>query len=96
MFLFSSLFTGDIAFRFLKYVNSQRAKGEVDLEASMPNANMDPAEDTSSSSDEYELPGNRGPNSHVTVCDINQSMLDVGMQRALDAEIYSGKMLIFS
>ncbi|XP_060601796.1 2-methoxy-6-polyprenyl-1,4-benzoquinol methylase, mitochondrial-like [Ruditapes philippinarum] len=82
--------TGDIAFRFLNYVNSQRAKAEVDLEASIPNVYMDPSEDTASSSEDSELLGNRRPVSHVTVCDINQSMLDVGKARALDAEIYSG------
>jgi trans-aconitate methyltransferase len=90
------VFAGDIAFRFLNYVNSQRAKAEVDLEASVPNVYMDPSDDTASSSEDSELLGNRGPVSHVTVCDINQSMLDVGKARALDAEIYTGKTFVMS
>ncbi|XP_045171678.2 2-methoxy-6-polyprenyl-1,4-benzoquinol methylase, mitochondrial-like [Mercenaria mercenaria] len=90
--------TGDIAFRFLKYANSLSESGGADFDVSIPrnvtaNVYMDPAEDTSSNSDtsdDSELLGNRVPASHVTVCDINQSMLDVGMARALDAGIYSG------
>lgn len=68
--------TGDIAFRFLKYVDYAKTdspeEDEMDLTADLIDgreANMvnhDPAKQKA----------------HVTVCDINQSMLDVGQKRA--------------
>ena len=56
---------------------------------------IDTAEETSSlesseSSDDSELLGDRSTSCHVTVCDINQSMLDVGKARAAAAGITSG------
>lgn len=43
--------------------------------------------ESNSSSDEEFTP----KESHVTVCDINQSMLEVGKSRALEAGIFRGK-----
>ena len=54
---------------------------------------MDPTEETSSSSSNSEesgLLGNTPASCHVTVCDINQSMLEVGKSRAAEAGITSG------
>ncbi|CAI9740897.1 2-methoxy-6-polyprenyl-1,4-benzoquinol methylase, mitochondrial-like [Octopus vulgaris] len=71
--------TGDIAYRFLNYVKH--------LRADLPND----AEDfdqlikdefvTISSSPEVEKDAAVGASAQVTVCDINQSMLDVGQKR---------------
>ena len=59
---------------------------------------MDPTEETSSSSSNSEesgLLGNTPASCHVTVCDINQSMLEVGKSRAAEAGITSGDIFIF-
>ena len=52
--------------------------------------------DSSESSDDSELLGNRSPDCHVTVCDINQSMLDVGKGRAEAAGLTSGTAMSVS
>ena len=98
-------FAGDIAFRFLNYVKSQKQSktatstdSHFDIEIPkniQTSAYVDPSEETSSSessesSDDSELLGNRSTSCHVTVCDINQSMLDVGKGRAAAAGITSG------
>ena len=90
-------FSGDIALRFLNYVKSLEPDYR-DIEYEIPrtgetNVSSDEGETTSSSesSDERELPGNRSTSCHVTVCDINQSMLEVGKTRAAEAGITSGK-----
>ena len=65
------------------------------------NAYVDTTEETSSSessesSDDSELLCNRSASCHVTVCDINQSMLDVGKGRAAAAGITSGTVMLQS
>lgn len=88
------LVSGDIAFRFLNYAN-----GQQDVDIGVPydfTTNYNPDESTSSSesSDDSDgLLGNQSQASHVTVCDINQSMLEVGKSRAPEAGIYSGMIL---
>ncbi|XP_046554852.1 2-methoxy-6-polyprenyl-1,4-benzoquinol methylase, mitochondrial-like [Haliotis rubra] len=77
--------TGDIALRFLRYIQSQTStEHRQDFKVKIPreitaNIYMDTAEgyssDSSSSDEETESPPR---NSAVTVCDINQAMLDVG------------------
>ena len=103
--------SGDIAFRFLHYINSQAPASQAwdeekdDFNIQIPREveaqiYMDPAESqddisfsSSSSSDEDDERGRKrreGGESHVTVCDINQAMLDVGKQRAEQQGITSG------
>ncbi|XP_071849059.1 ubiquinone/menaquinone biosynthesis C-methyltransferase UbiE-like [Apostichopus japonicus] len=75
--------TGDIAFRFLEYMKYQDSlelswqipKKIKNLE-SWPQNPSEAEGDTSSSSDE------EGDGHHVTVCDINKNMLEVGQKRA--------------
>ncbi|XP_052801314.1 2-methoxy-6-polyprenyl-1,4-benzoquinol methylase, mitochondrial-like [Mya arenaria] len=76
--------TGDIAFRFLNYVKSRDVNSPPDV---FPDSSS-----SSESSDENGLPSNnqRSHDCHVTVCDINQSMLEVGQGRAAEAGITSG------
>ncbi|KAK3781683.1 hypothetical protein RRG08_043593 [Elysia crispata] len=94
--------TGDIAFRFLKYVGTPTF-GHPGDDFQMPRdvtaqVYLDPAEASSSSSSsssdeenghksEQAKDGNYATQpdtmgNHVTVCDINQAMLDVGKKRA--------------
>ncbi|KAL4224325.1 2-hexaprenyl-6-methoxy-1 [Mactra antiquata] len=79
--------TGDIAFRFLKYACTEN------------NGNLNDFDFTSDfSAEDFEMPdfeseqllGNQEHTSHVTVCDINQSMLEVGQGRASQAGINQG------
>ncbi|XP_046356316.1 2-methoxy-6-polyprenyl-1,4-benzoquinol methylase, mitochondrial-like [Haliotis rufescens] len=79
--------TGDIALRFLRYIQSQRSTeyaARQDFKVQIPreikaNIYMDPAdEDSSDSSSSDEETESSQPSSVVTVCDINQAMLDVG------------------
>lgn len=103
---------GDIAFRFLQYIQSQSSTSQganlpsEDFDIHMPReieaqVYMDPAESqpdasssSSSSSDEEDEGGRKrsvgDATSHVTVCDINQAMLDVGKQRAEEQGVTSG------
>ena len=48
---------------------------------------------SSSSDEESETKFHRRQQTHVTVCDINQAMLDVGKKKADDMGITSGKGL---
>ena len=48
---------------------------------------------SSSSDEENETKSQRCGQTHVTVCDINQAMLDVGKKKADDMGIRSGKGL---
>ena len=70
--------TGDIAFRFMDYVGDL-SQGEMDPEAAQGILDME-AGSSSSDSDGEQMISER--KSHVTVCDINQAMLDVGQERA--------------
>ncbi|WAR01661.1 COQ5-like protein [Mya arenaria] len=76
--------TGDIAFRFLNYVKSRDDNSPQDVFTDLSSS--------SESSDENGLPSHnlRSHDCHVTVCDINQSMLEVGQGRAAEAGITSG------
>lgn len=73
-------FSGDIAFRFLNYV---RSRSDFTSQTSTEQS-ADVNEDKSS-----QISG-RSRDCHVTVCDINQSMLEVGMNRATQSGITSG------
>ena len=65
-------FPGDIAFRFLDYVRNQ--SGDVDGKSGGRRGK-----------DEGDLGAPLFPtSSHVTVCDINQAMLDVGKAKSVD------------
>ncbi|VDI23175.1 demethylmenaquinone methyltransferase / 2-methoxy-6-polyprenyl-1,4-benzoquinol methylase [Mytilus galloprovincialis] len=84
---------GDIAFRFLKYIDNLNKNESDDL--SVPNhidgfqlhqEDQDLSSSSSSSSDEED----NHVTHHVTVCDINQEMLDVGRQKAESYGICSG------
>ncbi|KAL8621512.1 hypothetical protein ACOMHN_026184 [Nucella lapillus] len=90
--------TGDIAFRFLKYVHSQSSPRRPGHDSNIPMPRevkaqeyTDPADgspsssSSSSSSEEEEGEGRKAGRgrSQVTVFDINQAMLDVGKQRAV-------------
>ena len=80
-FIFS--FVGDIAFRFLKYVQNESSEP---LE--LPNLGLPP--DISGVEEEDSLESEK---THVTVCDINQAMLDVGKKRAEDIGLRSGTIM---
>ena len=98
--------TGDIAFRCLDFVNTrkgQKSYDEHNLDRSLEIKDkiiMDPAResmpfsdgDTSDSSDSDSDRDSESviPSCHVTVCDINQSMLEVGKERARNSATYSG------
>ncbi|XP_076472826.1 LOW QUALITY PROTEIN: ubiquinone/menaquinone biosynthesis C-methyltransferase UbiE-like [Babylonia areolata] len=101
--------TGDIAFRFLQYIESQSTGSQQnvkDFDIPLPReveaqVYVDPAKSqydessssSSSSSDEEESRGRGkegGGQTHVTVLDINQAMLDVGKQRAEKQGLTSG------
>ncbi|KAK3598335.1 hypothetical protein CHS0354_026593 [Potamilus streckersoni] len=89
--------TGDIAFRFLKYVESQQQSASPEDKHNMSRSkNIELSSDSSStnsdstSNDDEVSETHTGSESHVTVCDINQSMLDVGKMRAKENGIYHG------
>jgi len=82
--------SGDIAFRFLNYVNSlPDHDSDTEYDISVPQGI---ASDISMNSDteDMEYDSYTPKSSHVTVCDINQSMLEVGKSRALEAGHYTG------
>ncbi|XP_052215717.1 2-methoxy-6-polyprenyl-1,4-benzoquinol methylase, mitochondrial-like isoform X3 [Dreissena polymorpha] len=76
--------TGDIAFRFLNYVRSQSDFNSLTALQTSTEQGVDINEDENS-----QVSG-RSRDCHVTVCDINQSMLEVGMNRATQSGITSG------
>ena len=88
--------TGDIAFRFLKYIDNLKDKDDfgnitiprnISIEGyQVPQDEADISSSSSSSDDEEASHMTH----HVTVCDINQEMLDVGKQKAESYGIYSG------
>lgn len=74
------LFAGDIAFRFHNFVTSLEDDHDADYDIhAQYTDDSEPVESTT-------------PRSHVTVCDINQSMLEVGKGRAAEAGITSGAL----
>ncbi|KAK2174989.1 hypothetical protein NP493_755g00001 [Ridgeia piscesae] len=64
--------TGDIAFRFLEYVRNQSVERDIQRGGTAAKGDGETGESLYQAS------------SHVTVCDINQAMLDVGKSKALD------------
>ncbi|BFZ04632.1 hypothetical protein BsWGS_07671 [Bradybaena similaris] len=98
--------TGDIAFRFLRYVDSpvhisthQDFEIPEDAASRLYLGSQDNSSSSSSSSDDENTISSQGghtalpPNdnsSHVVVCDINQAMLDVGKQKAKQLGFTSG------
>lgn len=98
--------TGDIAFRFLQYAQSTTQSPilnivEENLDIKLPKSVELAAkgfadesnEESVSSSDEEERATKEEKSrkeTHVTVCDINQAMLDVGKKKAEDNGITSG------
>ncbi|XP_059171699.1 2-methoxy-6-polyprenyl-1,4-benzoquinol methylase, mitochondrial-like [Physella acuta] len=78
--------TGDIAFRFLRYVGTPTLGSSDSVEKSQDALNNTCT--VSESSDYITDPDHNG--SHVTVCDINQAMLDVGKDKAKDMGYTSG------
>ena len=81
MFFF---FVGDIAFRFLKYL-----RNENDPSLENEEWTLDIPLDTEEHSHKDSVFENPGV-SHVTVCDINQAMLDVGKKRAAESGYFKG------
>ena len=65
-------FAGDIAFRFLEYVRNQSVERDIQRGGTAAKGDGETGESLYQAS------------SHVTVCDINQAMLDVGKSKALD------------
>ena len=96
LFFICFLFIGDIAFRFLKYIDNLKDKDDfgnitiprnISIEGyQVPQDEADISSSSSSSDDEEASHMTH----HVTVCDINQEMLDVGKQKAESYGIYSG------
>lgn len=80
--LYSSTVLGDIAFRFLNYVKNE--------DSDFAESNLSP--DLMASDEE----DNESLQPKVTVCDINQAMLDVGKKRATETTFKTGKCLIFN
>ncbi|XP_061196950.1 2-methoxy-6-polyprenyl-1,4-benzoquinol methylase, mitochondrial-like [Saccostrea echinata] len=88
--------TGDIAFRFLKYIQSQNEKPVVTDENFTISTNLNagaysiPSDFAEENEETVDLSDYKEDTSHVTVCDINQEMLNVGKSRAEEAGIMSG------
>ncbi|XP_048733137.2 2-methoxy-6-polyprenyl-1,4-benzoquinol methylase, mitochondrial-like [Ostrea edulis] len=87
--------TGDIAFRFLQYTQSQNDEAIVTENFTIPSNITAGAYSIPSDYAEEERQNdvdlsNVDHPSHVTVCDINQEMLSVGKSRAEEAGITSG------
>ena len=91
--------SGDIAFRFLQYVKNDRTSGReesYDIDLPLYAEGVATTQSNGSSSEEEGDSGrsNQGEaHTHVTVCDINQAMLDVGKQRAEKLGFHTGKDL---
>ncbi|KAI8783256.1 2-methoxy-6-polyprenyl-1,4-benzoquinol methylase, mitochondrial-like [Biomphalaria glabrata] len=85
--------TGDIAFRFLKYVGTP-VGSTFSSSASVAQSSSDDSSSSDSegtqveNKDSFSEPDING--SHVTVCDINQAMLDVGKAKAKSMGYSSG------
>ena len=73
-------FSGDIAFRFLNYIHNESSEA-FELPTGLSPSLTGLEEEEEDDSD----------NAHVTVCDINQAMLDVGKKRAENMGLKSGK-----
>ncbi|CAL1534327.1 unnamed protein product [Lymnaea stagnalis] len=77
--------TGDIAFRFLKYVG---APTHISLQNESAMREKESSEEENPAAIIFSEPDENG--SHVTVCDINQAMLDVGRHKADEMGYTSG------
>ncbi|KAH9489338.1 2-hexaprenyl-6-methoxy-1,4-benzoquinone methyltransferase [Bulinus truncatus] len=91
--------TGDIAFRFLRYVGTPisptgessklyTSKSETEQTSSDDSSSSDSDISQNEGKDSFTEPDING--SHVTVCDINQAMLDVGKNKARSMGYTSG------
>ena len=95
VYRFHQYFAGDIAFRFLQYIQSQTDDSIMSEENfSIPSgigagAYSIPSE--YAEEEKIDLSDYKEDTSHVTVCDINQEMLNVGKSRAEDAGIVTGQ-----
>ena len=99
------MISGDIAFRFLKYTQLESSSQQVDdgisdFDVSIPSditKNMYGLEEEEEAQDieKEDTPLQKSAQTHVTVCDINQAMLDVGKVRAKKNNIHSGRIQIF-
>lgn len=109
--------TGDIAFRFLQFIESQstsssdsqhinslftNSERETGTPVSTSSTDTTDESPSSSSDDESSSTGKNEwrkaldeQGSHVTVCDINQPMLDVGKQKALRKGYKTGNRMRF-
>ncbi|XP_013413944.1 2-methoxy-6-polyprenyl-1,4-benzoquinol methylase, mitochondrial [Lingula anatina] len=77
--------TGDIAFRFLEFLNNQGESFTKDMYPDIEDlASAEKSVEESDSMPEHFL------KSSVTVCDINQAMLDVGKEKAQNMGFTSG------
>ena len=90
---------GDIAFRFLKYVQQEHTFKSTnvthlddDISTDGTNSLNDMTHTGNQDTTAKEAAVNRteSAQSHVTVCDINTAMLNVGEKRARDQNITSG------
>jgi len=84
--------TGDIAFRFLNYVENQKSDEDI-WAPQVPDYLVEsefPSMSSSESSSDSENESSGAAQPSVTVCDINQAMLDVGKERATKNNTYSG------
>ena len=98
----SDLSSGDIAFRFLKYIDNLPGASASQLNAQLQYDFDIPDGVTKGvygvNETESEKPSEEKTSdvleSHVTVCDINPSMLEVGRKRAAAKNITSGSIPI--
>ncbi|KAJ8043678.1 2-methoxy-6-polyprenyl-1,4-benzoquinol methylase, mitochondrial [Holothuria leucospilota] len=79
--------TGDIAFRFLDYMKYQDS---LQLSWNIPSRMKSPEGWPRSPSEIEEESPTEEEDSHVTVCDINRSMLEVGQKRAAQRGLFEG------
>ncbi|KAM9858672.1 2-methoxy-6-polyprenyl-1,4-benzoquinol methylase, mitochondrial [Aulostomus maculatus] len=77
--------TGDIAFRFLEYIRSQKERQKRRAARSMQTPSWDEISNNYSADNEEGSPGSR-----AVVCDINKEMLKIGKQKADDMNISAG------
>jgi hypothetical protein len=77
------LFAGDIAFRFLNYVeNAECEDDDDDFDFKHQINLLDPEGVSGNDAGDHYGQWKMPKSSSVTVCDINQAMLDVGKKRA--------------
>ena len=99
--LFYWIFSGDIAFRFLKYTSYEQEQLQdvddytIDIPHDVTRGVYGDAGDTTSDSDSSDDAPDKEP-AHVTVCDINHAMLDVGQRRAEENNYNHGITIVRS